>query len=272
MIRRSLIGDKEHFSMTKTALITGASAGLGSQFARVFAEDKISLVLVARREDRLRQLKSELETGFGVKVDIPPLDLTLPDSVSRVLEYLEDHQIEIEYLVNNAGFGQFGSFSSVSLKLNLAQIDLNARSLTELTHRVLPTMIKNKRGRILNVGSTAGDQPGPFMAVYYASKAYVNSFSEALNYELKGTGVTVTLSCPGPTLSEFVEVSHQENNGLFQMNAMPSDVVARQAYRAMMKGTRRITHGARNKIGSQINRLAPKSTALKIVAILNSSK
>ncbi len=258
--------------MTKTALITGASAGLGAQFARLFARDRISLVLVARREGRLQQLKSELETGFGVRVDIVPLDLTLPDSVTRVLEYLKDRQIEIEYLVNNAGFGQFGSFSSVSLKLNLAQIDLNARSLTELTHRLLPFMIRNKSGRILNVGSTAGDQPGPFMAVYYAGKAYVNSFSEALSYELRGTGVTVTLSCPGPALTEFTEVSHQENNRLFRMNAMPSDVVARQAYRAMMKGTRRITHGARNKIGSQINRVAPRSTALKIVAILNSSK
>lgn len=258
--------------MTKTALITGASAGLGVEFARLFAKDKISLVLVARREDRLQQLKSELETDFGVKANIIPLDLTLPDSASRVLEYLKGQQIEIEYLVNNAGFGQFGSFSDVSLKLNLAQIDLNARSLTELTYQLLPSMIRSKRGRILNVGSTAGDQPGPFMAVYYASKAYVNSFSEALSYELKGTGVTVTLSCPGPTLTEFVEVSHQQSNKLFQMNAMPSEVVARQAYRAMMKGTRRITHGARNKIGSQINRLAPKSTALRIVAILNSSK
>ncbi len=258
--------------MTNTALITGASAGLGSQFARLFAKDKTSLVLVARREKRLQQLKSELETGFGVKVDIIALDLTLPESAGRVLEYLENHQIEIEYLVNNAGFGQFGSFSDVSLKLNLAQIDLNARALTELTYRLLPSMIRSKRGRILNVGSTAGNQPGPFMAVYYASKAYVNSLSEALSYELKGTGVTVTLSCPGPTLTEFVEVSRQENNRAFQMNAMPSDLVARQAYRAMMKGTRRITHGARNKIGSQINRLAPRSTALKIVAMLNSSK
>jgi uncharacterized protein len=258
--------------MTKTALITGASAGLGVEFARLFARDEISLVLVARREDRLQQLKSELETGFGVRVDILPLDLTLPESVGRVIEFLERRQIEIEYLVNNAGFGQFGRFCSVSLKLNLAQIDLNARALTELTHRLLPSMIRNQSGRILNVGSTAGNQPGPFMAVYYASKAYVNSFSEALSYELKGTGVTVTLSCPGPTLTEFVEVSHQENNRLFQMNAMPSDVVARQAYRAMMKGIRRITHGVRNKIGSQINRVAPKSTALKIVAILNSSK
>jgi short-subunit dehydrogenase len=258
--------------MTKTALITGASAGLGEQFARLFARDKISLVLVARREDRLQQLRSELETSFGIKVDIIPLDLTLPDAATRVLDFLERHKIEIEYLVNNAGFGQSGRFSDVSLKMNLAQIDLNVRSLTELTHRLLPSMIKNMRGRILNVGSTAGDQPGPFMAVYYASKAYVNSFSEALNHELKGTGVTVTLSCPGPTFTEFPEVAQVPNMNAFQINAMPADVVARQAYRAMMKGTRRITHGARNKLGSQLNRLAPRSTALKIVATLNSSK
>jgi short-subunit dehydrogenase len=174
--------------------------------------------------------------------------------------------------VNNAGFGQSGNFSDVSSKLNLEQIDLNVRSLTELTRRVLPSMIRNKSGRILNVGSTAGDQPGPFMAVYYASKAYVNSFSEALHYELKGTGITVTLSCPGPTLTEFGEVSNLANKRLFQVNAMTSDLVARQAYRAMMKGTRRITHGARNKVGSQISRLSPRAAVLRIVARLNASK
>jgi uncharacterized protein len=258
--------------MSKTALVTGASAGLGVQFARFFAKDNISLVLVARRDDRLQQLKRELETEFAVTVHVIALDLTLPDSVSRVLEFLERHHIDIEYLVNNAGFGQCGSFDSVSLDMNLAQIDLNVRALTELTHGLLPAMIRNKSGRILNVGSTAGDQPGPFMAVYYASKAYVNSFSEALNYELKGTGVTVTLSCPGPTFTEFPQVAGVENKRFFEMNAMPCDVVARQAYRAMMNGTRRITHGTRNKVGSQINRLAPKSTALRVVALLNSSK
>ena len=258
--------------MTKTALITGASAGLGVQFARFFARDKISLVLVARREDRLRQLKNELETDFGIRVDIIPLDLTLPNSVSKVVEFLKRQQIEIEYLVNNAGFGQSGSLSDVSLELNLGQIDLNVRSLTELTYQLLPSMIKNKSGRILNLGSTAGDQPGPFMAVYYASKAYVNSFSEALHYELKDTGVTVTLSCPGPVLTEFPKVANIENKKLFQMNAMSADVVARQAYRAMMRGTRRITHGARNKMGSQISKLIPRSAVIKIVARLNSSK
>ena len=258
--------------MTKTALITGASAGLGVQFARLFAQDQISLVLVARREDRLRQLRNELETDFGIKVDIIPLDLTLASSVSQVVEFLKRHQIEIEYLVNNAGFGQTGSLSDVSLELNLGQIDLNVRSLTELTYHLLPSMIKNRSGRILNVGSTAGDQPGPFMSVYYASKAYVNSFSEALHYELKDTGVTVTLSCPGPVLTEFAEVANVENKKLFEMNAMSAEVVARQAYRAMMRGTRRITHGGRNKLGYHISKLIPRSAVIKIVARFNSSK
>jgi uncharacterized protein len=255
-----------------TALITGASAGLGVQFARLFAKDKISLVLVARREERLQQLKNELEKNFAVHVDIVPLDLTLPDSVNRVLEFLKSREIQIEYLVNNAGFGQSGRFCDGALKLNLGQIDLNVRSLTELTHQLLPSMIRNGRGKILNVGSTAGDQPGPFMAVYYASKAYVNSFSEALHYELKGTGVTVTLSCPGPTFTEFVEVANIRNTRMFQMNAMAADVVAGEAYRAMMKGTRRITHGARNKAVSQLSRLSPKAAVLAIVARLNSAK
>ena len=258
--------------MANTALITGASAGLGVEFARFFARDKISLVLVARREDRLRQLKTELETDFGIKVDILPLDLTLANSVSQVVEFLNRHQIEIEYLVNNAGFGQTGSLSDISLELNLRQIDLNVRSLTELTYQLLPSMIKNKSGRILNVGSTAGDQPGPFMAVYYATKAYVNSFSEALHHELKDTGVTVTLSCPGPVLTEFAKVANIENEKMFQRNAMSAAVVARQAYEAMMRGTRRITHGATNKIGSQLSKLIPRSAAIKIVARLNSPK
>lgn len=255
-----------------TALITGASAGLGVQFARLFAEDKIPLVLIARREDRLQKLKGELEKDFGVRVDVIALDLTLPDSVSFVMEFLKRRQIEIDYLVNNAGFGQSGDFSDITLKMNLGQIDLNVRALTELTHRLLPPMIRKRSGRILNLGSTAGDQPGPFMTVYYASKAYVNSFSEALHYELKGTGVTVTLSCPGPTLTEFAKVSNVENMKLFEMNAMASGIVARQAYQAMMKGTRRITHGSRNKIASQLSRLSPRSMVIRIVARLNSSK
>ena len=258
--------------MTKTALITGASAGLGVEFARLFAAERISLVLVARREDRLRHLKRELEASYGVRVEILPLDLTLPDAVGWVVEYLVSHEIEIEYLVNNAGFGQYGSFSDVSMELNLGQMDLNVRALTELTGRLLPAMIGRRSGRILNIGSIAGDQPGPFMAVYYASKAYVNSFSEALHQELKGTGVTVTLSCPGPTFTEFTEVARMGSNRLFDMNAMPADVVAHQAYRAMMKGTRRITHGVRNKVASQLNRVMPKAAALSIVSFVNSSK
>jgi short-subunit dehydrogenase len=257
--------------MPKTALVTGASAGLGEQFARLFAKSGISLVLIARRRDRLERLKNELETDFGVDVDVLPLDLTRLNSVNRVIALLEGRDIEIEYLVNNAGFGQSGSFSEIAPELHLQQIDLNLRSLTELTRQLLPSMIRNKSGRILNIGSTAGDQPGPFMAVYYASKAYVNSFSEALHYELRGTGVTVTLSCPGPTLTEFAEVSNVWNKKLFQMNAMPSELVARQAYRAMMKGTRRITHGARNKLGHQLGKWVPRSVVIAIVARLNGS-
>jgi uncharacterized protein len=258
--------------MAKTALVTGASSGLGAQLARLFAEEGISLVLVARRENRLQQLKGELEARFGVQVDVIPLDLTLPDSVTRLLEFLERQHIELEYLVNDAGFGHSAAFSETSLETILDQIDLNARTLTELTRRILPSMISRKSGRILNVGSTAGDQPGPFMAVYYATKAYVNSFSEALHYELKGTGVTVTLSCLGPTFTEFPDVARVQRRRLFQMNAMSADVVARQAYRAMMEGTRRITHGGRNKLGAQLIRLLPRSTVLHIVARLNSSR
>jgi uncharacterized protein len=255
-----------------TALITGSSAGLGVEFAKLFARDRIPLVLVARREDRLRKLKHELERDYRARVHVVALDLALPDSASLLADFLERGQIEIDYLVNNAGCGCCGDFSGISLNESIGQIELNVRALTELTHRLLPSMIKNRRGKILNVGSTAGDQPGPFMAVYYASKAYVNSFSEALHCELKGTGVTVTLSCPGPTLTEFPKVSNLANERLFATTAMAADVVARQAYRAMMKGTRRITHGTRNKIASQLSRFSPSSTVIRVVAKLNSAK
>jgi short-subunit dehydrogenase len=255
--------------MHETALVTGASSGLGEQLARLFARDGIGLVLVARREDRLRRLKSELERDFGIAVNVLPADLTSPRSVGEVLELLDRRKIEIDYLVNNAGFGQSDAFADVPLERSLEQIDLNVRALTELTRRLLPAMIRKRRGRILNLGSTAGDQPGPFMAVYYATKAYVNSFSEALHHELEATGVTVTLSCPGPTFTEFPKVSNVKNMRLFRMNAMAPDRVAAEAYRAMMKGTRRITHGARNKLGSQLSRLLPRSAVLAIVSRLN---
>ncbi len=257
--------------MATYALITGASSGLGEQFARLFAKDKISVVLVARREDRLKKIKSELEAAHRIKVEIVPLDLIQRDFSKRLMTYLETKNIEVEYLVNNAGYGKSGAFSDITLDHNLGQIDLNIRSLTELTYKLLP-MLKKHRGKILNIGSTAGYQPGPYMTVYYASKAFVNSFSEALYYELKNSGVTVTLSCPGPTFTEFAKVSNLEHKRLFQVTAMTAEIVAEQAYRAMQKGTRTVIHGAKNKFSTQAIRFAPKGAILKVVAMLNSSK
>jgi uncharacterized protein len=259
--------DKKRF-----ALITGASAGLGEQFAYLFAKDKISVVLVARREDRLKKIKADLESKFGIQAEILAADLTDPDFSNVIQKFLDSKNISIEFLVNNAGYGQSGTFMDISLEHNLGQIDLNVRALTDLTYKLLPAMKSAGRGRILNIGSTAGFQPGPFMTVYYATKAYVNSFSEALFYELKNTGITVTLSCPGPTFTEFGAVSGLESKRLFKRTAMTAELVAHQAYQAMLKGKRIIIHGANNKFGVGIVRMLPKRALLNIVATLNNSK
>ncbi len=259
--------DKKRF-----ALITGASAGLGEQFAHLFAKDGFPVVLVARREDRLRKIQTEIISKFGVQVEILAEDLLDRNFSNNIQKFLESKNISIEFLVNNAGYGQSGDFLNISLEHNLGQIDLNARALTELTYKFLPSMKAQGTGRVLNIGSTAGFQPGPFMSVYYATKAYVNSFSEALYCELRNTGVTVTLSCPGPTFTEFGVVSGTEKKKLFQRTAMTAEVVAKQAYQAMHKGKRIVIHGANNKFGANMVRLLPRSAVLNIVARLNNSK
>lgn len=259
--------DKKRF-----ALVTGASAGLGEQFAHLFAKDHISMVLVARREERLKKIKSTLESQYNVQVEIFATDLTDHNSSEEIRKFLESKNIEIEFLVNNAGYGQSGEFLKIGLEHNLGQIDLNIRALTELTFQLLPSMKAAGRGRILNIGSTAGFQPGPFMTVYYATKAYVNSFSEALFFELKNTGVTVTLSCPGPTFTEFGAVSGTESKKLYKRTGMTAELVAKQAYQAMLKGKRMIIHGTNNKFGVGVVRILPKRAVLNLVAMLNNSK
>src|SRR5580704_10536671 len=219
--------------MAKTALITGASAGLGLELAQLFAADKHDVVLVARRRDQLEALATRLAAEQGVVARVIAADLADPGAPQRIVDELRRRNIEVEFLVNNAGFGTTGPFVERDLLRELAMLQVNVASLVHLTGLLLPAMISRKSGRVLNLGSTAGFLPGPFMAVYYASKAFVNSFTEALAVELEGTGVTATVSCPGATATEFSQVAGNDQSALFKTNVMGAGDVARDAYRAM---------------------------------------
>jgi uncharacterized protein len=252
-----------------TALITGASAGLGLEFAKRFAADGHDLVLVARRRDRLEALAGQLQQAHGVKAHVVAADLAVPDGPRRVLEEVRRLEVSVDFLVNNAGFGTSGAFSEIDLKRELEMVQVNIGALLELTRALLPGMVARKSGRILNIGSTAGFQPGPFMAAYYASKAFVNSFTEALWYELRGTGVTATVSCPGATATEFAAVAGNDRSRLFRMGAASPSAVAREAYRAMMAGRPIVVHGMRNKVGVQLLRVSPRGAIRAVAAALN---
>ena len=189
--------------MADVALVTGASAGLGAEFARLFAADGHDLVLVARRRGRLEALAAELSSRHGVAVHVLVADLADPQGVARVIDDVARLGLVITYLVNNAGFGSKGAFLDSEPARALAMLSVNAAAPLALTRSFLPGMVSRRSGRILNVSSMAGFEPGPFMATYHATKAFLNSFSEALSRELQGTGVTLTLSCPGNTETEF---------------------------------------------------------------------
>ncbi len=255
----------------KTALVTGASAGLGTELSRLFAADGHDVVLVARRRDKLEALAAEIEKTHGVRATVFAEDLNDAAGPSRIARDLADRGIAIEFLVNNAGFGTTGAFAELDLARELAMIQVNVTALVHLTRLLLPPMVARKSGRILNIGSTAGFQPGPFMAGYYASKAFVNSFTEALSYELKATGVTATVSCPGATATEFSHVAGNEKSRLFQMATMSAPEVAAYSYRAMMRGAAIAIPGLRNRIGLQSLRLAPRSAVRRMAAALNQS-
>lgn len=202
----------------KTALITGASVGIGRELAKLFAQGGYSLVLVARNATRLSDVATELEKQFGTKAKPFPLDLTSTAAPQFLFDQLQRENIAIDILVNNAGYGKLGAFATIPYEETAGQIALNITALTHLTKLFLAPMLERNAGRILNVASTAGFQPGPLMAVYYATKAYVISFSEALANELRGTGVTVTCLCPGLTNTEF-QTGWNRNNDAVQANS-----------------------------------------------------
>ncbi len=245
-------------SSPKTALITGASFGIGLELARIFAREGYNLVLVARTADRLRQLASELEKNHGTRSLILATDLTEPGSSAYVLDQTTRADIQVDVLVNNAGFGQYGKFAENDLEECLRQIQLNVTTLTHLTHLYLPAMIKRKSGKILNVASTAAFQAGPLMAVYYATKAYVLHFSEAIANELQGTGVTVTCLCPGPTATEFQERAKISGIRLTKYGTMTARAVAEDGYRGLMADKPVVISGLKNWLVAQSVRFAPR--------------
>jgi short-subunit dehydrogenase len=255
--------------MTKTALITGASSGLGLELAQLFAADKHDVVLVARRRDQLEALATRLAAERGVVARVISADLGDSGAPQRIVDELKRRNIEIEFLVNNAGFGTSGPFVERDLLRELAMVQVNVASLVHLTGLLLPAMVARKSGRILNLGSTAGFQPGPFMSVYYASKAFVNSFTEALSYELHGTGVTATVSCPGATATEFGKISGNDRSRLFEMRVMEAPEVAAHAYRAMMAGKPIAIPGLRNKVVLQMLRFGSRGMIRGVAARLN---
>ena len=243
----------------KTALITGASAGIGRELAKLFALDRYDLVLVARNSEPLIKFSGDLESQFGIQTTPFPLDLAADSAPQVLFDQLARRGISVDVLVNNAGFGKLGAFSDVALSESLAQIELNIYALTRLTKLFLAPMLERRSGKILNVASTAGFQPGPLMAVYYATKAYVISFSEALENELHGTGVSVTCLCPGPTDTEFQKRAGTEQTTLFRRShPMTAKAVARDGYRGLMKGKPLVISGMRNWLLAESLRISPR--------------
>jgi short-subunit dehydrogenase len=253
------------------ALITGASSGIGLELARVFAAHGHDVVLAARREDKLRALARELEAA-GVRADVVAVDLGQPGAARVVVEEVERLGLAIDILVNNAGFGLFGKFVETPLATELEMIQLNIVTLTELTKRCLPPMVARRQGRILNVASTAGFLPGPLMAVYYATKAYVVSFSEAIANELEGTGVTVTVLCPGPTTSGFQAAASLEASRMMDATMATAREVAEAGYEAVMAGKVICIPGVLNKLTAASPRFLPRRTLRKVVRAFQERK
>jgi short-subunit dehydrogenase len=249
-----------------TALITGASGGIGLDLARLFAGDGSDVVLVARNEAKLREIAAEIENANGVSAHVIVADLALPEAAQRVVDVLRTRGITIDALVNNAGLGLGGPFAETDWNRESEMIQVNIVALTQLTKLLLPPMVARRSGRILNVASTASFQPGPLMAVYYATKAYVLSFSEAIADELRGTGVTVTALCPGPTETGFAAAAQMGDARLFNLTKPArSDDVARIGYKAMQRGKRVVIPGVRNWIMAESVRVSPRRLVTAVV-------
>lgn len=252
----------------KNVLITGASSGIGLEMAKIFAAEKCNLALVARSRDKLEQLAVELRKQHGIGVRVLTADLSDPQSPKAIFETLTAEGFTVDVLVNNAGFGDCGPVLELPLERQMNMIEVNVKSLTHLTRLFLPEMHARRSGGILNVASTAAFQPGPFMAVYFATKAYVLSFSEALAEELAGSGVHVTCLAPGPTATEFAATANAKEKLLFRLGTADAHSVALAGFRGFQRGKTLVVPGLVNKFGTLTNRFAPRWVVRKFVRML----
>lgn len=257
----------------KVALITGASSGIGREFSRIHAAKGGDLVVIARREGKLNELKQELEKKYNIKVKVIAKDLSLPQAPIEIYNEVKEEGIEIDYLINNAGFGGGGYFHERPMELDLQMIQVNIVTLTTLTRLFLPDFVKRNSGKILNVSSTAAFMAGPLQAVYYASKAYVLSFSNAIAQELHDTNVTVTALLPGGTETEFAKTANMSNTPLFAKTVSPQGV-AKAGYDAMLEGKLDIIAGvtASQRVMIGMSKFMPKKLMLEQIYQLQQEK
>lgn len=258
--------------MQETVLITGASSGIGLELARCFAGEGSNLILVARNQPALESLAAELVSRHKIQVQVLPGDLSQPDSPGRIFDELKGRGVAVDVLVNNAGFGLHGTFAKLPLAHQLQMVQVNISALVALTGLFLPAMVERHRGGILNVGSVAGFFPGPCMAVYFATKAFVQSFSEGLYEELRGTGVTITDLCPGPTESNFSKTARAYQALQRQSSKMAAATVAAAGLRAFRQRRCLYIPGARNVLLAGTAKIMPRSTLRKGVAHYNQVK
>ncbi len=255
----------------ETVLVTGASSGIGRALAKCFAADGCRLILLARKRQPLQALAEDLRQAHRTQSEILTADLADLHTPARIFQHLETNGTKVDVLVNNAGFGAYGPFSDLPLERQLAMVQVNLTALTHLTGLFLPGMIERRRGGVLNVASTAGFQPGPLMAVYFATKAYVLSFSEAIAEELVGTGLTVTALCPGPTATNFAETAKGQFSRRFLRRAMSAESVARIGHGAFRKGRVVAVAGWSNQFLASLVRLGPRFLVRKVAKRLNAA-
>lgn len=254
----------------KTALITGASSGIGYELAKLFAHDGYNLVLVARNREALTQLAEDLEGQYGISVRSIAKDLSIPSSPHEIYEELQKESERVDALVNCAGLGISGFFSETDYPSELSMIQVNTVALTHLTKLFLKDMLGRREGKILNVASAAAFQPGPLMAVYYASKAYVLSFSEAVAEEVRGSGVTVTALCPGPVRTGFEEKAGTSQSRLFKGGGvLDAETVAKVGYEGLMHNKTVVIPGLRTRILAFGVRMTPRNWVTRIARRMN---
>jgi len=253
----------------ETVLLTGASSGIGRELAEIFAADGSRLILVARSGETLAALAAELKTRHGVDALVVSQDLACPAAAEQVFRKIQEAGWPVHVLVNNAGFGEHGRFHEISIDRQLDMVQLNVGALLHLAHLVLPQMIERRSGAILNVGSTAAFQPGPYAAVYFASKAFVLSFSDALREEVRCFNIKVTCLCPGPTQTNFGNASGMNRTRTFRWTSLSANDVARAGYRALRRGRRMAVPGLLNKLIALATRLVPRGVLLRVVGYFN---